>query len=258
MNARVANVVFDVPAPTREVYAESARGIADIYAELLGLQVRTRADIYREANYEPDEGDELDPVIENDHGPGFAFEGERRYRPPHWPDPDHPAQVHLDIAVADLDAAHGRVLRHGARLLLDAGDHRTYADRVGHPFCLYPGASGEHGRIARIVFDCYSPRALAAFYGGMIGPHRRVIDTPELVEIAWEAENAPAYGFHHVLHRPPRWPDPAHPQQVHVDYEFTDASLPDRIVELGAIRLPYMGGGFVYADPAGHPFCMGE
>lgn len=27
-----------------------------------------------------------------------------------------------------------------------------------------------------------------------------------------------------------------------------------RAVELGAMGLPFMGGGNVYADPAGHPF----
>jgi hypothetical protein len=167
--------------------------------------------------------------------------------------------MHLDVEVPDLDAAHGLVLRHGARLLFEAQDHRTYADAVGHPFCLYRGAIGERGRIRRIVFDCFSPRALAGFYEAMTGMNRRVIDTPGLVEIASDEVSAPAFAFHHGQHRPPRWPDPAYPQQVHIDYDFDEESIRDEVTRLGAIRLPEMGGGgFVYADPAGHPFCLGE
>jgi hypothetical protein len=44
--------------------------------------------------------------------------------------------------VADLDAAHERTLRLGARLLLDRSDDpeeplRVYADPAGHPFCIF-------------------------------------------------------------------------------------------------------------------------
>ena len=76
--------------------------------------------------------------------------------------------------------------------------------------------------------------------------------------MAWDPESAPAYAFQQVQHRPPRWPDPAYPQQVHIDYDFKDESVRDRVVQLGGVRLQYMGGGLVYADPAGHPFCLGE
>ena len=44
---------------------------------------------------------------------------------------------HLDISVADVDAAEPRVLQLGARWLPGGGgDFRVYADPVGHPFCL--------------------------------------------------------------------------------------------------------------------------
>lgn len=257
--AWVANVVFDVPGPTLDVYGENARSVASIYSDLLDLPLRTRADIYREVNYEADEGDELDPIVQNRDGIGFAFECERgTYHPPRWPDPDRPAQIHLDICVPDIGEAQRTVLAHGARLLLEAEDHRTYSDRIGHPFCLYPGAPGGTGRIERIVFDCFSPRTLAAFYREFLGMTRRVIDTPHLVEIAWEDSDGPAFAFQHLQHLPPRWPDPAYPQQVHIDYDFEDPDLGDLVLQLGGIRLPHMGGGFVYADPAGHPFCLGE
>ena len=52
-------------------------------------------------------------------------------------------------------------------------------------------------------------------------------------------------------HRPPSWPDPAVPQQVHLDVMVEDvtASGPD-VLALGAVKLD---GEDVYADPAGTP-----
>jgi hypothetical protein len=53
-----------------------------------------------------------------------------------------PQQIHLDLHVRDVAAAHDEVMRLGARLLqatdeltADAG-FRVYADPAGHPFCL--------------------------------------------------------------------------------------------------------------------------
>jgi hypothetical protein len=42
------------------------------------------------------------------------------------------------------------------------------------------------------------------------------------------------------------------------DLEFDDRQAAQRLAErLGAIRLPGQGGSCpVYADPAGHPFCL--
>ena len=60
---------------------------------------------------------------------------------PGWPH-GLPQQVHLDLYVADITAAHPEVIAAGARLLRavdDADEHggfRVYADPAGHPFCL--------------------------------------------------------------------------------------------------------------------------
>jgi hypothetical protein len=55
-------------------------------------------------------------------------------------------------------------------------------------------------------------------------------------------------------HQPPAWPDPARPQQVHVDVMVKDVAVAGpRVLALGATRL---NGDDVYADPAGHPFCL--
>lgn len=63
------------------------------------------------------------------------------HQAPAWP--DSPAQqVHLDLYVEDITAAHTQVIAAGARLLRagdDAspdGGFRVYADPAGHPFCL--------------------------------------------------------------------------------------------------------------------------
>ena len=56
-------------------------------------------------------------------------------------------------------------------------------------------------------------------------------------------------------HQAPRWPDPRYPQQVHVDVIVDDLDTADtEVLALGA--RPLAGGDHVYADPAGHPFCL--
>ena len=50
--------------------------------------------------------------------------------------------------------------------------------------------------------------------------------------------------------QPPTWPDPAVPQQFHLDIMVEDvAAAVPRVLELGAVKL---NGENVYADPAGH------
>ena len=66
--------------------------------------------------------------------------------PPEWPDGAQQQQIHLDLHVDDLQAAHEEVIALGARLLKPAskpadnpdGDEvfAVYADPAGHPFCL--------------------------------------------------------------------------------------------------------------------------
>ncbi|MDR5711181.1 VOC family protein [Nesterenkonia flava] len=63
-------------------------------------------------------------------------------------------------------------------------------------------------------------------------------------------------------HVPPQWPD-GQPQQIHLDFFVEDIRTEHaRALELGATFLKAAGDldaptGFqVYADPAGHPFCL--
>ncbi|HEX3336340.1 MAG TPA: VOC family protein [Jatrophihabitans sp.] len=60
---------------------------------------------------------------------------------PQWPE-GTPQQLHLDLFVDDVKAAHDEAMALGARLLQPAGDiessagFQVYADPAGHPFCL--------------------------------------------------------------------------------------------------------------------------
>ncbi|MET9266697.1 VOC family protein [Amycolatopsis sp. NPDC004079] len=78
--------------------------------------------------------------------PRIGFQQVSDYRPPAWPDPRDPQQMHLDVEVADLDEAEHRVLALGARLVDSAPLFRVYTDPAGHPFCLALPQQGEHYR----------------------------------------------------------------------------------------------------------------
>ena len=58
--------------------------------------------------------------------------------------------------------------------------------------------------------------------------------------------------------RQSEWPNPDRPQQFHLDLMVEDIDHADeQVLKLGAKRLDGEGEGFrVYADPAGHPFCL--
>jgi predicted enzyme related to lactoylglutathione lyase len=160
---------------------------------------------------------------------------------PRWPDPAYPQQLHIDVRVADLDAADALVVRRGATRLATFDDHRVYADIIGHPFCLYP-ADVPRPVLWRLVIDADDPGALRAFYESVFG-----------------ADTSPLLAFQQSSAAPPRWPDPAHPAQVHVDFMFDDPEpIAARIVELGGSVLHRRDGFPVFADPFGHPFCLGR
>jgi catechol 2,3-dioxygenase-like lactoylglutathione lyase family enzyme len=71
----------------------------------------------------------------------LGFQLAPNHVPPEWPD-GTPQQIHLDLYVEDLQAAHDEAVSLGARLLQAADDpeaaegFQVYADPAGHPFCL--------------------------------------------------------------------------------------------------------------------------
>jgi hypothetical protein len=84
-------------------------------------------------------------------------------------------------------------------------------------------------------------------------------ESPGLVVIADRPGAFPMLGFQRAAgYRPPQWPDPRHPQQLHLDFHVQEATAVRAVAErLGATRMPEMGGSCpVYTDPAAHPFCL--
>ena len=112
-----------------------------------------------------------------------------------------------------------------------------------------------------VVFDASDLHSESAFWAGVFGGQvfeddrfHSVIDADGNWRIG--VQLAPN-------HVPPEWPDGL-PQQVHLDLHVEDARVAhDEVTRLGA-RLLQPAPDFdaeeghqVYADPAGHPFCIG-
>jgi predicted enzyme related to lactoylglutathione lyase len=68
----------------------------------------------------------------------ISFQQVQDYTPPRWPAQDVPQQMHIDVSVADLDAAEAAVLDLGAtKAEYQPGTtFRVFLDPAGHPFCL--------------------------------------------------------------------------------------------------------------------------
>jgi hypothetical protein len=113
------------------------------------------------------------------------------------------------------------------------------------------------GRWHGLIIDCPDPSGLASFYEQLMGM-QRIQDEGDWVVIG-DAPDRPGIAFQRAPdHRPPRWPDPEHPQQMHVDVRVDRLDLGEQqVLTLGARRLSGGGDRFrVFADPAGHPFCL--
>ncbi|SDT73868.1 hypothetical protein SAMN05216371_4586 [Streptomyces sp. TLI_053] len=117
------------------------------------------------------------------------------------------------------------------------------------------------GRLQCLVLDCPDPAVLARFYAGLLGGE---VDRPDprwALGEGWSTLHTPdglVLCFQRVAdHRPPRWPDPEHPQQAHLDVDVPDLAAADAALRaLGATFLADAGGWRTYADPAGHPVCL--
>lgn len=115
---QLRSVVFDCPDPAE---------LASFYAALLGGRVNEDADDWWEVHLEGL------PIK-------LAFQAVDRYRAPDWPD-GTPQQMHLDLAVTDLESTSRYACSLGATVL--SGPHHepgcvfvVHADPAGHPFCL--------------------------------------------------------------------------------------------------------------------------
>lgn len=113
-----------------------------------------------------------------------------------------------------------------------------------------------------VVFDAADVEAESLFWAAMLDG--RVLDEDPQFHCVVDSEGNWVVGVQRAPdHVPPEWPD-GQPQQVHVDFHVTDPSdAHRRALDLGARLLqdaedPEADHGHrVYADPAGHPFCLG-
>jgi catechol 2,3-dioxygenase-like lactoylglutathione lyase family enzyme len=154
------------------------------------------------------------------------------------------------------EAAAERAVALGATQLADGATWITLADPAGHPFdlCEKDGV-GPVMDLFAVTIDAPDASGLAHFYADRLGMEV-TYDGPEGALIAGDGKSVM---FQQVAdYNPPRWPDPARPQQAHLDILVDDLDAGEaRAVELGASRLDGGGEGFrVFADPAGHPFCL--
>ncbi|MEV5596840.1 VOC family protein [Streptomyces sp. NPDC052496] len=121
-------------------------------------------------------------------------------------------------------------------------------------------------RIQCTALDCPDPLRLARFYAELLGGEINRPTSLWTTDDDWmtlHPEDGPVLGFQRAPdHRPPRWPDPAHPQQSHLDLGVDDMEAAHRaVLDAGGTLLDTTHDtgthGFrVYADPAGHPFCL--
>lgn len=112
-------------------------------------------------------------------------------------------------------------------------------------------------RLGSVSLDCPNPHDLAEFYARLLG-----------LEVTFDSETFSAIHLGGVWlsmqqvgsHTAPTWPDPAIPQQVHLDFAVDDLDSAQQVaVDAGATPAsdqPSPDRWRVMIDPAGHPFCL--
>ncbi|MBW5483145.1 VOC family protein [Streptomyces bambusae] len=112
-------------------------------------------------------------------------------------------------------------------------------------------------KLGTVVLDCPDPLALASFYAALLGGE------PDPAEEGWVelAGQGTRLAFQEAPgHTPPAWPSPTASQQFHLDLTVDDLDVAEeQVLALGAKALDtddHSRNWRVYADPAGHPFCL--
>ena len=159
--------------------------------------------------------------------------------PPHWPDV----------------AAEG-AQRLGASLLRRNERWYTLADPAGHPFDLCANPGDPRTILMGVMLDCPDAKALSLFYAELLG--KPVTYEADGVAMIGEDGAQPVMFQQVEQYTAPRWPDPAYPQQIHLDVTVQDVDAAEQAaLDIGATRLDGAGPNWrVYADPAGKPFCL--
>ncbi|WP_200215612.1 VOC family protein [Micromonospora coerulea] len=112
-------------------------------------------------------------------------------------------------------------------------------------------------QLRSVTLDCSDAGRLAAFYADITG------GTVTNLGEQWATVQCPGgrMDFQTVPgYTPPTWPDPASSIMMHLDFYVEDRTAAEaRVLAAGATKYefqPNSGQCYVYADPAGHPFCL--
>ncbi|MGW1726361.1 VOC family protein [Streptomyces sp. NPDC002306] len=108
-----------------------------------------------------------------------------------------------------------------------------------------------------VVLDCPDPRALAGFYAAVLGG--TTVENDDWIDL--KLDDGRTLAFQAAPgHVPPKWPAPDASQQFHLDLTVEDLDEAEKgVLALGARPLDVEDrtrSFRVYADPAGHPFCL--
>ncbi|MFC5909296.1 VOC family protein [Streptacidiphilus monticola] len=120
------------------------------------------------------------------------------------------------------------------------------------------------GRVQTYALDCPDPLALARFYQQLVGGEIEEDDEIQDSDDGWvtlKPESGTPISFQRVPgFVAPTWPSQERGQQGHIDIGVGDiAKAHEQVLSLGAELLEDWDGAKswrVYADPAGHPFCL--
>jgi hypothetical protein len=112
-------------------------------------------------------------------------------------------------------------------------------------------------RLGSIALDCADPTALGEFWAKLLQG-----------EVAFSSDDFVAVKADRIWlsavrienYRMPSWPDGNVPKQMHLDLAVDDLVQAEvEAIRLGAVRAevqPAQDRYLVFADPAGHPFCL--
>jgi catechol-2,3-dioxygenase len=112
-------------------------------------------------------------------------------------------------------------------------------------------------RFAGVALECPDAAALAAFYAAITGGTVTFADSQWVTLTVSDGrmidfQTSPG-------HVAPTWPDPAASMQMHLDFVVDDLDATEaRVLAAGATKFGFQPNWHcrVFADPAGHPFCL--
>ena len=112
------------------------------------------------------------------------------------------------------------------------------------------------GRLHHVVHDAREPLRDAQFWSALLG-QPITYRSEDWVVVATDSEHS-GMAFQLIVdHEPPVWKDRARQRQLHHDVMVNDVrEAEERVQALGARPLRVTAEHSIWADPAGHPFCL--